>query len=109
MAGEVHHGYVDTSVAGIVNTLERSEALDFTQEVFYATAGLLIKRPLKTDFSFRYFWLGNNSGVIYLENSLTPGNIFRIHHNFLDSLTFCHYHFNDKFNDNHLHADLVSR
>ena len=59
MVGEVYHGYVDTSIAGIGNTIERSEAVDFTQVVFYVEEGLVIKRPLKTDFSFRYFWLGN--------------------------------------------------
>ena len=58
MGGEVYSGYVDTSLAGLGNTLERSEAIDFTQEVFHAIEGLGIKRPLKTDFSVRYFWLG---------------------------------------------------
>ena len=59
MGGEVHSGYADTSLAGLGPTLERSEAIDFTQEVFHAVEGLMIKRPLKTDYSIRYFWLGN--------------------------------------------------
>lgn len=58
MVGEVHYGYVDTSVAGIANDLQRIEAVDFTQEVFHTSAALLIKRPKKTDVSLRYFWLG---------------------------------------------------
>ena len=61
MGGEVYSGYADTSLAGFGNTLERSEAIDFTPEVFHAIEGLAIKRPLKTDFSFRYFWLGKLS------------------------------------------------
>ena len=64
MIGEVYNGYVDTSIAGMGHTLERSDAVDFTQEVFYVEEGLVIKRPLKTDFSFQYFWLGNI--VLYL-------------------------------------------
>ena len=65
MGGEVYSGYADTSLAGLGNTLERSEAIDFTQEVFHAIEGLAIKRPLKTDFSVRYFWLGKIHTIVH--------------------------------------------
>ena len=58
MFGEVYHGIVDTSVAGFSTSPERSEVMDFTHAVFKSYGEIWIKRPLKTDASFRYFTLG---------------------------------------------------
>ena len=58
LAGEVHYNEVDTSVGGIIPTLERLEAIDFTQGVFKSIKAVMIKTPLKTDVSLRYFYLG---------------------------------------------------
>ena len=61
MGGEVYHREVDTSLASFTATFGRSEVLDFTQGVFPVYKAVLIKRPLRTDLSLRYFWLGNLS------------------------------------------------
>ena len=58
LAGEVHYNEVDTSVGGLMPTLERLEAVDFTQGVFKSIKAVMIKTPLKTDASLRYFYLG---------------------------------------------------
>ena len=61
MGGEVYHREVDTSLASFTATFGRSEVLDFTQGVFPVYKAVLIKRPLRTDLSLRYFRLGNLS------------------------------------------------
>ena len=58
MLAEVYEGIVDTSVAGFVQTLPRSEIADFTQGLFEADVAFFIRRPSKRDLSMRYFWLG---------------------------------------------------
>ena len=52
-------GVVDTSVTGFLPSYDRSEIVDFAQGLFPTKEALFIKRPSKTDVSFRYFWLGN--------------------------------------------------
>ena len=88
MGGEVHEGYVDTSLAAYVNSMERSEVLDFTQGIFQASFIIAIKRPLKTDVSLRYFWLGN---FFWYKHDIMRYNynkiflyMYRIHQNFMD-------------------------
>ena len=61
MIGEINNGVVDTSVAGYVPSLARAEVVDFTQGFFKVTYATIIKRPSRTDFSLRYFWLGTQS------------------------------------------------
>ena len=63
MGGEVYHREVDTSLASFTATFGRSELLDFTQGVFPVYKAVLVKRPLRTDLSLRYFWLGNLSDL----------------------------------------------
>ena len=113
MVGEVYNGYVDTSITGIGSTLERSEAVDFTQEVFYVEEGLVIKRPLKTDVSFRYFWLGNNLEIVLVRPSVctcftVPYILFRIHSNLLDCYISSYKYFHDNIDVNNFHVNLVS-
>ena len=60
MIREVQDGIVDASIAGFSATQERFEVVDFSQGLFPYLQTLIIKRPLKTDFSVRYFWLGKN-------------------------------------------------
>ena len=109
MGGEVYSGYVDTSLAGLGNTLERSEAIDFTQEVFHAIEGLGIKRPLKTDFSVRYFWLGKFSTFLHVFcNDVSLHSIFRIHKNIMVGIDFSYNWVPNHFDDNDSFADLFS-
>ena len=61
LLGEVYHGIADTSIGGIGASMERYEIVDFSPGFFKTYGNVWIKRPLKTDVSLRYFWLGNSS------------------------------------------------
>ena len=67
MIGELNNGIVDTSVAGYVPSLARAEVVDFTQGFFKVTYATIIKRPSRTDFSLRYFWLGIKNCIKIIE------------------------------------------
>ena len=64
-AAEIMDGTVDTSITGFTATLERFEYLDFTQGIVDYVLTPFIRKPLKTDVSFRYFWLGNNFFLVF--------------------------------------------
>ena len=66
MIREVQDGIVDASIAGFSATQERFEVVDFSQGLFPYLQTLIIKRPLKTDISVRYFWLGKKD-CMYIE------------------------------------------
>ena len=55
---------VDASIAGFSATQERFEVVDFSQGLFPYLQTLIIKRPLKTDISVRYFWLGKKYCIL---------------------------------------------
>ena len=65
MIREVQDGIVDASIAGFMATEERFEVADFSPGLFQAVQTIIIKRPKKTDVSFRYFLLGKYRIVIY--------------------------------------------
>ena len=58
LLGEIRHGYFDTSVTGSFPTLERFDAVEFTQGLFPTKMGIFIRRPSKNDVSMRYFIMG---------------------------------------------------
>ena len=58
MIREVQDGVVDASITGFATNEERFEVADFSQGLFQAVQTIIIKRPKKTDVSFRYFLLG---------------------------------------------------
>ena len=93
LAGEVHYNEVDTSIGGFVATLERSEAVDFTQGIFKSIKAIMIKTPLKTDVSLKYFYLGKlKIELKYILISNWIVNIViacRIYLNGLDSFGHC--------------------
>ena len=64
MIREVQDGIVDASIAGFSATQERFEVVDFSQGLFPYLQTLIIKRPLKTDISVRYFWLGKRNHLL---------------------------------------------
>ena len=84
---------MDTSIGGFVATLERSEAVDFTQGIFKSIKAIMIKTPLKTDVSLKYFYLGKlKIELKYILISNWIVNIViacRIYLNGLDSFGHC--------------------
>ena len=90
LAGEVHYNEVDTSIGGFVATLERSEAVDFTQGIFKSIKAIMIKTPLKTDVSLKYFYLGEleiEFMLVFISNWIALA--CRIYFNGLDSFGHC--------------------
>ena len=70
MIREVQDGVVDASITGFATSEERFEAADFSQGLFRAVQSIIIKRPKKTDVSFRYFLLGKKLLISYFSKSL---------------------------------------
>ena len=90
LAGEVHYNEVDTSIGGFVATLERSEAVDFTQGIFKSIKAIMIKTPLKTDVSLKYFYLGEleiEFMLVFISNWIVLA--CRIYFNGLDGFGHC--------------------
>ena len=71
MIREVQDGVVDASITGFATSEERFEAADFSQGLFRAVQSIIIKRPKKTDVSFRYFLLGKTYLSLIFQNHLT--------------------------------------
>ena len=67
LLGEIRPGYFDTSVTGSFPTLERFDAVEFTQGLFPTKMGIFIRRPSKNDVSMRYFIMGKEINHDYLD------------------------------------------